>query len=223
MIRLRVGAVFDVVYLALMTNTLLVAACLPLVLVLLTTDPGRSWPLLVLTAPLCAPALSAAFAVLARYSADGSTEVVTTFVRTWRTTARRALAVGGLATAVLLVLGVDIRAAWGRPVGALVIPLLAVAVVLVAATALLCLVVVAELPAAQLSGGGLRRAARASLYLAVRRWYLTLLSLVVLTVFEHLMASRPAFGLGLAATPLLYVIWANSRFTLRPALGPVRP
>ncbi|MGX7672406.1 hypothetical protein [Plantactinospora sp. DSM 117369] len=33
--------------------------------------------------------------------------------------------------------------------------------------------------------------------------------------------ARPAIALGLAAaTPLLYVVWANSRFSLRAALDP---
>ena len=49
----------------------------------------------------------------------------------------------------------------------------------------------------------------------------TLLSLAVLGLLQTILASRPAIALGLAAAPLLYVVWANSRFTLRAALGPV--
>ncbi len=73
----------------------------------------------------------------------------------------------------------------------------------------------AERPAVRL-----RDAARACLYLALRRWYLTALSLVVLAFLQTLLASRPALALGLAAAPLLYVVWANSRFTLRSVLEP---
>ena len=58
------GTVFDMVYVALMTNLLLVASCLPLVVGVLVTDPARSWPLLALVAPLCAPGVCAAFAVV---------------------------------------------------------------------------------------------------------------------------------------------------------------
>ena len=50
-------AVFGTVYAALMTNLLLVVGCAPLVLGLVVTDPARSWPLLALVAPLCAPGL----------------------------------------------------------------------------------------------------------------------------------------------------------------------
>jgi uncharacterized membrane protein YesL len=196
---------FDLAYLALMTNLLLVCACLPLLIALLTTDPARSWPLLALLAPTCAPGLCAAFAVLH----DLSGPVITTFVRAWRATFRRALALGAVTTAALVVLGVDVRAAWDHPVGAAVIPVLLVTMVLVVATALLVAVTLSERPTVRL-----REAGRVCLYLAVRRWYLTLASLAVLALWHALLVSYPAIALGLALTPLLYVVWANSRFTL---------
>jgi uncharacterized membrane protein YesL len=209
------GAIFDMAYVALMTNLLLVVGCLPLVVGLIVTDPSRSWPLLALVAPVCAPGACAAFAVLAAFTSEGSTTVVHTFARAWRASLRRATALGAVATAALVVLGVDAHAAWGRPVGAVAIPVLVVAMVLVVATALLALVVVAERPAVRL-----RDALPVCLYLAVRRWYLTAASLTVLALLETLLASRPAIALGLAAAPLLYLVWANSRYTLRAALGP---
>ncbi len=209
------SAIFDVVYVALVTNLLLVIGCLPLVVGLLTTDPVKSWPILALVAPLCAPGLCATFAVLAWYTTERSTAVFTTYLRAWRASWRRATALGAVATATLVVLGVDARAVWGKPVGAAVIPMLVVAAFLVVSSSLLGLVMIAERPTVRL-----RDALRACLYLAVRRWYLTLVSLAVLVLLEVLFASRPALALGLAATPLLYVVWANSRFTLNPALGP---
>ncbi|RSM65372.1 ferredoxin-NADPH reductase [Actinoplanes sp. ATCC 53533] len=217
--RLRIrhetlGVIFDLVYLVLMTNILLVLACLPLVAGLLATDPARSWPLLALVAPLCAPGVCAAFAVLAAFTADHSTPVVATFVRAWRASARRALALGAITTAALVVLAVDARAAWGHPIGAAAIPVLLVAMTLLVATALLVAVVLAERPTVRL-----RDAGRVCLYLAVRRWYLTVLSLAVLAMLQTLLASHPAIALGLAAAPLLYVVWANSRFTLNAAFG----
>jgi uncharacterized membrane protein YesL len=220
-IRLRhdtITSIFDLAYLALATNLLLALGCLPLVAGALTTDVTRSWPLLALVAPLCAPALCAAFAVLSAYTTDRSTTVFATFARAWRATARRAIPLGAAVTAALVIFGVDARAAWGRPVGAVAIPVLATAGVLVVATALLALVVIAERPAVRL-----RDALRASLYLAVRYWPLTLVSLAVLALLQTLFAARPAVALGLAAAPLLYVVWANSRFALRSALGPVTP
>jgi uncharacterized membrane protein YesL len=209
------GTIFELVYLVLMTNILLVIGCLPLVAGLVATDPARSWPLLALVAPLCTPGLCAVFAVYSAYGADRSIAVITTFVRAWRASLRRACALGAVTSAGFVVLGVDLRAAWGKPVGAVAIPMLVVAGVLVAATALLAVVTLAERPTARL-----RDVARASLYLALRHWYLTALSFVLLAVLEALFASRPALALGVAAAPLLYGVWANSRFSLRTVLGP---
>jgi uncharacterized membrane protein YesL len=211
-----IAGLFDLAYLTLATNLLLVAGGLPLVVVALTTDVTRSWPLSALAAPLCAPGLCAAFAVVAAYTADRSTAVFTVYLRAWRAVARRAIPLGAASTAVLVVLGVDARVAWGRPIGAVAIPLLVTGMVLTVVTALLALVVLAERP-----GARLRDTLRVSLYLAVRHWPLTLLSLAVLALLLTLFTARPAIALGLAATPLLYVVWANSRFALRTALGPV--
>jgi uncharacterized membrane protein YesL len=137
------------------------------------------------------------------------------FARAWRATARPATLWAAAATAALVVLAVDAAAAWRHPIGALALPVLAVLALLTVTTALLGLVTIAERPAARL-----RDVARACLYLGVRRWYLTGLSLLVLALLGQFVAARPALALGFAAAPLLYVVWANTRFTLRPALDP---
>jgi uncharacterized membrane protein YesL len=217
-IRLRhdtVAAVFDGVHVALVTNMLLVLGCLPLVVLLFTTETARAWPLYALAAPLCAPGLCGAFAVMSAYSGGDTGGILRTFARAWRATARRATLWAAAAVAALVVLGVDAYAVWGHRVGALALPVLATLTVLTAATALLGLVTLAERPAARL-----RDVARACLYLAVRRWYLTTASLLVLALLTQLVAVRPALAFGLAAAPLLYVVWANSRFSLRAALDP---
>ncbi len=207
-------AIFDTGYVGLTVNALLTAAGLPVVILLLTTDPARSWPLLALLTPLVAPGVCAAFAVLSAFSRDRSTTVFRTFATVWRRTFRRAVSLAGVASALLVVLAVDVRAAWGHRVGALAIPVLVVAMLLVTAATLLTLVVLAERPSVRL-----RDAVRVSIFLAVRNWHLTALSLAVLGLFELLLATRPAIALGLAAAPLLYVVWAGSRFSLNPALG----
>ncbi|MCG5472977.1 hypothetical protein LADH09A_000859 [Micromonospora sp. LAH09] len=210
-----ITAVFDGIYAALATNLLLVLSCLPLVTLAFTTDAARSWPLYALTAPLCAPGLCAAFAVMSDYSSGGARSLLRTFGGTWRATARPAILWTAAATAVLVVLGVDAYALWGHQVGALTLPILAVLTVLTAATALLGLVTIAERPAARL-----RDVARVCTYLAVRRWYLTAASLLVLALLAQLFVARPAIALGVAAAPLLYVVWSNSRYSLRAALDP---
>jgi uncharacterized membrane protein YesL len=192
-----------------------VIGCAPLVVGVLVTDPARSWPLLALVAPLCGPALVGVFAVMTAFGGSGRGGVLRTFGSAWRASFRRATAVCALATLTLVVLGVDIAWAWGRSIGAVAIPVLAVLMVLVVATTILTLVVLAERPTVRL-----RDALRASLYLGVRRWYLTGVSLVVLVLLVQVVAQKPALGLGLVATPLLYLVWAGSRYSLRPALDP---
>jgi uncharacterized membrane protein YesL len=203
--------VFGTVYTGLVTNLLLVVACLPAVVLLLSTDPLRSWPAYAMVAPLVAPALTAAFGVFSAFTSEGSTTAVRTFWRAYRAHFRRSLAIGALATAVIVVLAVDIAAVWGARVGAAAIPVFATLIVLVVATTVVALAAVPELRGARL--GDLLRA---SLYLTVRRWYLSAGSLAVLALLGGVVAARPAVGLGLAAAPLLYVVWGGSRHALRP-------
>ncbi|WP_345801383.1 ferredoxin-NADPH reductase [Microbacterium sp. AZCO] len=205
--------VFGVVYLGLMTNALLLAASFPLVLLLVTTDPARSWPLLAVAAPLAAPGLTATFTVF-RAHAAGSTTVARDFVGGLRATWRRSLALGAMLSTLVVVLLVDVRFFSDSPFAVVAIPALAVLTVLAMGTGLLAFVAIAEDPHARL-----RDLLRASAWLAVRRWYLSAVSLLVLAAQATLFASLPAIAIGLTAAAALYLAWANSRFTLRPVLA----
>ncbi|WP_337059724.1 hypothetical protein [Kineococcus sp. G2] len=211
--------VAGVVYVGLATNLALAAALSPLLIALLVVpDVSSGWPVLTLLAgALGAPALAAAATVFASFSADGTTTVLRTFARAWARSLRRAVPLGLGAAAVLVVLGVDAVVLAGTTWGALTLPLLAVVGLLAVAVAVLAVVGLAERP-----GARVRDVARPAVWLAVRRWPFTLLSLAVLGLLAAAVASRPALGLGLGAAPLLYVVWANSRWSMRPALGGAR-
>lgn len=202
-----------VVYLALITNVLLVIACLPMVLLLITTDPARSWPLLAAAAPLCAPGVSAAFATFREFSRNGVTPA-RAFIAGWLATWRRAAQLGALVTAIVVVLVVDLRSFADNSIGVAVVPVLAVLTVMVMAVGLVSLVAISDAPKARL-----RDVIRASLYLCVRRWYITVVSLLGIATQVALFANIPAIALGLTAAPALYFAWANSRYTLRPVLS----
>ncbi|WP_432492524.1 ferredoxin-NADPH reductase [Kineococcus auxinigenes] len=206
--------VAGVVYVALATNLALAVVLAPLlVAVLVVPDVTAGWPLLVLlTGALGAPALAAAAAVFSSFSTDGTTAVLRTFARSWARSLRRAVPLGSAAGAVLVVVGVDAVVLAGTTWGALTLPLLAVVALLAVAVAVLAAVQLAERP-----GARLRDVVRPSVWVAVRRWPFTLFSLAVLALLAAAVASRPALGLGLAAAPLLYVVWANSRWSVRPA------
>lgn len=207
--------VFGVVYAGLATNFLLIGSCLPFVALLLTTDPTRSWPLLVLLAPFCAPGVVAAFAVFGAFSADPSTGVVRGFWRAYRRHGRRALAIGAIATALTLVLAVDVRAVWGHAIGAVAIPVFVTLTLLTVATTLVALPAVPDHRDARL-----RDLLKIALFAAVRRWYLSGFALLVLGTLAALVAARPALGLGVATAPLLYVVWGGSRHAMSAVLTP---
>ncbi|GIG25410.1 DUF624 domain-containing protein [Cellulomonas denverensis] len=206
---------FGTVYTGLMTNLLVVVATLPAVGLLLFSDIAGTWPLLVLSAPLLGPALVGAFAVFADFSDHGSTTAIRTFARAWRTHLRRSLAIGAAVTAIVAVAAVNIRffMAGAGGAGALIIPVQAVLLLLALATGLMALVGVPELGHLRL-----RDLARAALYLAVRRWYLTAGAFLVLGLLSSLVVTRPAIALGVAVAPLLFVVWGTLRFALRPLL-----
>ncbi|GAA2078592.1 DUF624 domain-containing protein [Microbacterium hatanonis] len=207
------GAILGVFYLGLMGNLLTCAASLPVVVLLMTTDPAVSWPWIALTAPLAAPALTAMFRVF-RDSGDGSSAVVRPYLRAWLLVWRRSMITGLLITAVLVVLAVDVRMLSDTPFSVITVPALLVLAFVALAAGLLALVAVSEEPTARL-----RDVLRASLVLSVRRWPFSIVSIVVLGVQVALFANYPALALGLTAAPALYVAWANSRYCLRPVLA----
>ncbi|HZU94141.1 MAG TPA: DUF624 domain-containing protein [Microbacterium sp.] len=206
------ATILGVVYLGLMVNFLVLVAAAPLVVLLITTDPVLSWPLLALAVPLAAPALTGAFTAFREFG-RGEPQVVRSFLRGWKATWRKGMLIGVAAAASVVVLLVDVRAVAALPASVVVVPVLALLTVIAVATALVALVALAEAPQARL-----RDMLKAALYLSVRRWYLTALSFAVLGVQFALFTTMPAIAIGLTCAPALYVAWANSRHTLRPVL-----
>jgi uncharacterized membrane protein YesL len=206
------ATILGVVYLGLMGNLLVLVAAAPLVVLLITTDPALSWPLLALAAPLAAPALTGAFTAFREFG-HGEPQVVRSFLRGWKATWRKGMLIGAAAAASVVVLLVDVRAVSALPASVVVVPVLALLTVIAVATGLVSLVALAEAPQARM-----RDILKAALYLSVRRWYLTALSFAVLGVQLALFTTMPAIAIGLTCAPALYIAWANSRYTLRPVL-----
>ncbi len=100
---------------------------------------------------------------------------------------------------------VDVRMLSTTAAAVVTVPLLAVLALLAIAVGLVALVAIAEVPAARL-----RDVVRASLYLGLRRWYLTAVSLLVLAAQVAVFATVPALALGLTASAALFFAWANS-------------
>lgn len=206
------ASLIGMIYLGLIVNLLLVVACLPVVALLVATDPIYSWPLLALAMPLAAPGVTAAFRAFREHGAGGLGPI-RAFRAGLRDTWRRALVIGAAVTAVVVVLLVDVRMLSNTAAAVFTVPLLAVIALLTVAVGLAALVAIAEVPTARM-----RDVLRAALYLCLRRWYLTIGSLIVLGLQVAVFAAAPALGLGLTASAALYFAWTNARYTLRPVL-----
>jgi hypothetical protein len=188
----------NMVYTAFVANLLLTIANLPLIFLVVATDMRTTWLLILMLTPLL--------------TVDGSVDVARGFVRGWATYARPAGATGGLVSIGLFVLVVDVIAVWGMPYGAAAIPLFVTLMALLVSTALHVLVgIVGDVEARSLLALW-----RACLYFSVRRWYLTVISIVALSLLVAFTYAMPAWGAGLAASPVLYVAWTNSRQALLP-------
>ncbi|MGN9843241.1 hypothetical protein ACTMTI_34470 [Nonomuraea sp. H19] len=208
--------VFDTVYVGLMTNVLLAVACSPLLAALaIVRDPFASWPFFVVLSSVCAPALGGAFRCFAALG-EGSTAVFRTFWYGYRRTAARALAVWAAGAAAVSMLAVDAvvvsRTAWGPALA----PFFITAAALVVAVTFAVMVLVAETPGAAVR---LRALVRPCLYLVARRWYLAAANLVVLGLAVTIVLVKPVIGVLVVCSPLLYAVWATTRFILAPALS----
>jgi uncharacterized membrane protein YesL len=206
-------SIFSTVAGALFANLCLAIASAPLLVLLITTDPRRSWPALAIAAVAAAPALPALFAVFRHLTEARRGSVIVAFWSGWWRTLRRSLAIGGGVVVLAVVVVVDLVVLGGTRWAVALSGLLLVVLALAISTAVLALVASVERP-----GARLRDVLRACLYLAVRRWYLSIAALVILGLQVALFTLHPALAIGLSAAPLLYALWSNARFTLGPIL-----
>ncbi|NED94894.1 ferredoxin-NADPH reductase [Phytoactinopolyspora alkaliphila] len=208
--------IFGTVYVGLMVNLLLAATCSPLLVALaIVRDPVASWPFFLALSAVCAPALAGAFGCFRELSDGGGSTVLRPFWTAYRSAARRALGVWVAGSAIVTALLVDgvvlARTAWG---GALV-PFFVTTSLLVVAVVVGVVVMVVERPDARL-----RDLVRPSIYLLARRWYLVAMNLAVLALAVGIALLKPAIGLLVVCSPLLYVVWANTRYMLNPPATP---
>ncbi len=200
------------IYVALVSNVFLVITNLPLLALFVVTDVRVTWLPVVALTPLLAISVTAVFSVFEAHAVEGSFAVVRSLLRAWRTHARRAGAAGAVAAVGTFVLAVDVTAVWGKPIGATAIPLFATFEALLVATTLHVLAGIVL----GIEARGAVALWKACLYYAVRRWYLTVMSLFALLLLLSFVYAMPAWGAGLAASPILYLAWTNSRQALLP-------
>jgi uncharacterized membrane protein YesL len=201
------STLFGVVHLALGINISLALVALPFLVLLVTTDPSLSWPALAL----------ASFGTF-RAHAGGEPSVFRTFFRQLGRTWKQSLALSAVVVAIVVVAAVDVFVLVPTGAGAIAAPLLVIIALLAIATGVVGFAAIAEDPRARI-----RDVLRVSLLIAVRRWPFTIASFAVIGVQAAVVTQAPALGIGLTAAACLYVVWAGSRYSLRPALRPVTP
>ena len=204
-------ALFDTVYRGLGVGIAVgIAGAVPLTFATTAlARPLEAWPFLLVCALPIGPAIAAAFAVFGGAASSDRVAPFRDYVRAWRALAVRALGIWAAFLATLFVLVIDAGVIWGTAFAALIGPATAVIAVVAATGTLHALAVLASQPAL-----GAAAAAKAGVFLAIRRPLPTLLSLVVLVVWAMVVLAQPVLGvLGLGGFALL-VLQANSAAAL---------
>ncbi|WP_258803776.1 hypothetical protein [Pseudarthrobacter sp. NS4] len=209
------GSIFGFIYTFLAGNVLLALANAPLVLCLaLVADPIAAWPFFLALSVTVPPSLAGLFASFQALNDDGAAvKPVAAFRRGYRRGFRRAAPLGLAAVAALLFLGVDLVIVQSMQAAAVLIPVIVVAAVVTVSVAMMAVAGVVLLP-----GAGLKSLLKASLYLSVQRWYLSLAMLVLLCIIASAALLQPVLGVALAPAPLLFVVWSNAAYAIHTAL-----
>ena len=209
------STLFGVVHLALGVNIALAVVALPLIVLLVTTDPSLSWPLVALAAVPAGMGIAAAFGTF-RAHADGEQSVIRMFFRQLGSLWRRSLVLSAIVVAIAVVAAVDVFVRVPTGVGGLVAPRLGGVAVRGVGPGIVGMVALTEDPRARIAD-----VLRISLIICVRRWPFTLVSFAAIAVQAAVIVQAPALGIGLTSAACLYVVWAGARYALRPALRPV--
>ena len=209
------GGIFGFIYTFLAGNVMMALANAPLVLCLaLVADPVAAWPFFLALSVTVPPSLSGLIASFQALNDDGAAaRPVSSFLRGYRRGFRRAAPLGLAAVALLLFLGVDLAIVQSMPAAAILVPVMVVAAAITVSVAAMAVAGVVILPDA-----GLKNLLKASLYLAVQRWYLSLAMLVLLGIIASAALLQPVLGVALAPAPLLFVVWSNAAFAFSTAL-----
>lgn len=210
------GSIFAFVYTFLAVNVLLAVTNAPLVFFLYAViEPAASWPFFLALSLTVLPSLGGAFAAFHALRAEESvSRPVAAFFSGYRAAFRRAALTGVAAVVVLFVLGLDLILVAGLPAGAVLIPVLVLAVAAAIVVAVNVAAGAVLLPAARL-----RDLLKAALYISVRRWYLSFAALALLGIVAGAALVQPVLGVALIPSPLLFIVWSNASYAYASVLG----
>ena len=209
------GSIFGFIYTFLAGNVLLAVANAPLVLCLaLVADPAAAWPFFLALSVTIAPSLAGIFTAFKALNDDrGAVMPVAAVLRGYKRSFTRFAPLGLGAVALLLFLGVDLAIIQSMPAAAVLVPLIVVVAAVTASLAVTAIAGVVLLPEAKL-----KSILKASLFLVIQRWYLSLAMLVLLGIIVSAAVLQPVLGIALAPAPLLFVIWSNASYAFHAVL-----
>lgn len=207
-------AIFDTVFRALAVGLFVGVTAIPFVVAAtVVADPLAAWPFLALCALPVGPGIVAAFSCFDAARGDEEPGLIRTFWGAYARRAGRALIVAGAVLVLGIVVVVDVLAVWGTPFAALVGPLLGVVSAVAAVTAVNAFAGIASFPAHPL-----RAILTAALLHSVRRWPLSLLTLLISVAWAGITLAQPVIGvLGLGGFAL-YALWSNAQ-AARSSIG----
>lgn len=230
------------IYVLIMSGWCVLVGALPLTLVLLLIHDLQYWPTFVVAAALSAPGIAALFAVFRDHPAlfarnaavrasiiddnaddpafppdwiaeayvpvDTMVMVIRPYFRAYAKVFARSLLMGLTfgAAIFLLLYDVQIMLQLGR-VGAALVPVLLVMVVLLVQSLLLSLVLVVEYPKARYLS-----LIKGSVLLCVRRFWVTILTAVLLFAYWWGVAENPLMVVVLFTGLIVYIVWASVRW-----------
>lgn len=209
------GSIFGFIYTFLAGNVLLAVANAPLVLCLaLVADPAAAWPFFLALSVTIAPSLAGLFAAFRALTDDGgAVKPVAAFLQGYKRSFTRAAPLGLGAVALLLFLGLDLAIVQSIPGASLLVPLIVVVAAVTVSLTVTAIAGVVLLPEARL-----KSILKASLFLVVQRWYLSLAMLILLGIIVSAAVLQPVLGIALAPAPLLFVIWSNASYAFYAVL-----
>lgn len=209
-------SIFDALYRCLAVGFLVALGNLPiLIFTQVVIGPLDFWPILFGLGITVGPSLCAGFWSFTQCQVTGESKPVRFFLAGYRTTWRQALGIWVPTVGLFMFLFVDVLAVWGTQFAVLLGPLFAVLGLLGLATSLIAMVAVAQ-PDHELT---VVATLKLSLLLAVRKFPLTLVSLILVAVWVTISLARPVIGLFLISGFVLYALWSNGRGTLASLTG----
>jgi uncharacterized membrane protein YesL len=202
-------SMFGLVYTGLMVNVALVLANLPLAFfVFAVPDPLSSWPFFLLLSLTLAPSVAGAFGCFRAMKDDGPPRPLLAFWRSYRRNVLRSFVVGTAAGAVVAIVLLDLAVLGSNPFAPLIAPTFFVLGLSALAVTIVALAAFALYP--QASAWPI---VKASVYLAIKRWYFSVMALVLVGLIAAAVLLQPILGAFLAPSLLLFAVWSNAHFS----------